>query len=300
MANSNNQLDLFIDCGYRGSIDMTTRAGKLLYVKDNKIMVGSTTRDCIIDYNADYGREHPYVPFDDYGTITTYVGQVFSFSNNTVAVAFGGDWLAYQRNGLGCTFIDTYYPVSNLATINTTNLSSRDSGNGSYVNVYEKYEHGSFVIGPKAAFNEYVTIPTKQYKYWEGIDPSELFDTSYMNMESSGNRTVTYGAYTGSVPEITDISSGKKILPNLIPMNNPPIHRLAAGEFESAIGSISDSQTDTRSISFGKYSSPTVNGMRQRYNLGDISLPSEDDAFSFYLKKLSSRNYPRFSSCGSH
>jgi hypothetical protein len=288
MANSNNQLNLFIDCGYHGSIDMTTRAGKLVYVKDNKILVGSTTRDCIIDYNADYGREHPYVPFDDYGSITTYLGQVFSFSSNSSTVVFGGDWLAYQRNGLGCTFIDTYYPVSNIASVTSNNLSSRDSGNGSYPNVYEKYEHGSFVIGPKAAFNEYVTVPTKQYKYWEGIDPSELFDTSYMNMESSGNRVVTYGVYSGSVPEITDTARGKKILPNLLPMNNPPLRRLNAGEFESAIGSASDSQTDTRCISFGRYSSPTVNGMRQRYNLGDLSLPSEDDAFSFYLKIMPS------------
>lgn len=288
MASINNSTNLFIDCGYRGIVSLTTRAGKLLYVRDNQIMVGALTRDAMMDYNADYGREHPYIPFDDYGSISTYTNQVFTYSTNTSSVEFAGDWKAYQQNGLGCTFIDTYFSAGNLQTSTANNLSSRDAGFGVFTNPYEKFEHGTFVVGPKAAYNEYVTIPTKQYKYWSGLDPSEIFDFSYMNMESSGNRTVTYGAFTGSVPEIRDTARNSRILPNLIPMNNPPLSRLSAGEFESAIGAVDDSQTDTRCLSFGKYSSPTVNNMRQRYNLGDLSVPSADDSFSFYLKIMPS------------
>ncbi len=288
MVNINNQFNLFIDCGARGTVELTTRAGKLLYIRDNRIMVGATTRDCMIDYNTDYGREHPYVPFDDYGDIATYLNQTFQYSDNLDTFSFGGDWKAHQLNGLGCTFIDTYFAGSNLTTSDATNLSSQDRGYGSYSNPNEEYEFGTFVVGPKAAFNDRVTIPTKQFKYWEGQNPSELFNTSYMNMETSGNTLFTYGVLSGIVPVIRDTARNSQIRPNILTMSNPPIRRLGAGEFESIIGSTEDSQTDTRCISFSQASTPTFNSMRQRYNLGDLSMSSEDDSFSFYMKIMPS------------
>jgi len=288
MASINNQADLFIDCGYRGYVDMTTRAGKLLFVKDNQILVGAITRDCIIDYNRDYDRNHPYVPFDDFGTIETYSNQAFQYSNNTSAFSFGGDWKAQQQNGVGYTSIDTYFPAANLTSSNALNLSAQDSGFGTYTNPIERYNHGTFVIGPKAAYHERVTIPTKQYKYWQSFDPSEIFTSSYINMETSGNFLMTYAGMSGTLPEITDIARGSKIRPNILTMNNPPISRAMAGEFDESLGQIDDSQTDTRTLSYGRLSSGLYNGMLQRYNLGDLSMPTHEDSFSFYLKIMPS------------
>lgn len=288
MVKINNQTDLFIDCGYRGYVDMTTRAGKLLFVKDNQILVGAVTRDCMIDYNADYGRNHPYVPFNDFGTIVTYETQIFQYSSNTSTVTFGGDWKAQQQNGLGCTFIDTFFPAANLTTSNALNLSTQDTGYGTYTNPVEKNEHGAFVIGPKAAFHERVTIPTKQYKYWDSFDPMEVFTASYINMETSGNFMMTYAGMSGLMPELTDLVRNSKIRPNLLTVSNPPVYRTKAGEYEAALGQIDDSQTDTRTLSYGRVSEGLYDNLQQRYNLGDLSMPTHEDSFSFYLKIMPS------------
>lgn len=254
----------------------------LIWSRDNDVKVGHILRDSVVAYNDDYGVNHPYVPFSQYGDYIVYAG-TFERSPNTVTPYFvqNGPLAAYQLNGLGYTSADTLHSVANLETSTAINLSDDDRGLSDYANVIEKYEHGTFVIGPQAAYNNVSIIPTKQYAYWVGQSPTNYLTRSHLSFEESGVISFSYRGNTATVPRVWDDKRSSWHTPNGIFSSSPLITRLSAWEVDT---DYSKSQTATRALSFTQPTYPNSGGLRHRYNLGDLSLTNTSGQFSMYMR----------------
>lgn len=270
---------------YPRSLSLSTRAGSLVWSTDNIIKVGHIGREAALGYNDDYSSRHPYVPFNDYGnySVSALTGE---YSSNTVSFEWTSQnpLTAYQKNGLGYTVVDTTDTNANVADSSATNLSNNDRGLGSYSDPLEENEHGTFVIGPQAAYNRHVIIPTKQYAYWTGKNASNSFERSFLSLEESGVAPAAAPFNGGLIPRLWDEKRSSWHMSNTFSVI-PQITRSKAWSLDN---DVSVTKTNTRSLSFYQPTTPTSGGQRQRYNMGDLSLSSEDGSFSMYMKFMPS------------
>jgi len=253
-----------------------------LNLHHDKYSVGKVYQDAASLYNSHRGSGYPYeMNYHDNASNLLTVALDSDSSPNTRYVYNFDNVDIFE--GVDFTHNDYYSVLSR--EFYSDNLNNVDLSMSTEA---ENIGYGTFLIGPEGPYHNYVINDSSQSAYWSHIKPSGLFNTAYMDMESTGVYSFTSNGHTHPVPRLYDIHRDSYHYPN-------GLTSLGAGYAHNVPDFVNEEIVYTTQSTRALASSGTdlsITGstaglcgiLEPSYNLGALTHTDNDDNFSLYIK----------------